>query len=51
MSPEEIYDKCEGCKRESAMDITLHLEYCSHCKRAYFTEFEQKIHKDLYEKL
>ena len=40
---------CEGCKREKSIDISEHLQYCTHCKRAYWFKEEQDVHEDLYE--
>lgn len=42
-------DECLGCKYNDSTDITIQLQFCSHCKRCYSTEFERDIHEDLYE--
>ena len=43
-------NECKGCKYENSTDIQIHLEKCTHCKRAYHQEEDREIHKDLYEK-
>lgn len=42
-------NECKGCKYENSTDIQIHLEKCTHCKRAYKHEEDREIHKDLYE--
>lgn len=41
-------NECNGCKYENSTDIEIHLEKCTHCKRAYHQEEDREIHKDLY---
>jgi hypothetical protein len=41
---------CEGCIYENSTDIRIHLEKCTHCKRAYSQQKDREIHKDLFEK-
>ena len=40
--------ECNGCKYENNTDIKVHLEFCTHCKRAYYSEDERDIHEDKY---
>lgn len=40
--------ECNGCKYENSTDIKVHLEFCTHCKRAYYSEDERDIHEDKY---
>lgn len=41
-------DECLGCVYEESDDIKVHLEYCIHCKRAYYSEEDRDIHEDRY---
>lgn len=43
-------DECEGCVRCHSTNICEYIEFCIHCKRAYYEPFERSIHADLYEK-
>lgn len=43
-------DECNGCVREDSTDICEHIEFCHHCRRAYYDPFERSIHADLYDK-
>lgn len=42
--------KCDGCKYDKSTDIVIHLEFCTHCERAYTSEKDREYHEDLYEK-
>lgn len=44
------YPDCDGCKYEDSNDIVIHMEFCLHCKRGYFSKEDQEIHEDLYVK-
>ena len=41
---------CDGCKYDKRNDISICLEKCSHCLRAYSLEEDKSINDDLYEK-
>ena len=41
-------NECQGCKYEESTDIKIHLEVCTHCKRAYQAEEDRDMHEDKY---
>lgn len=41
-------NECQGCKYEDSTDIKIHLEFCTHCKRAYQAEEDRDMHEDKY---
>ena len=41
-------DECLGCVYEGSDDIKVHLEYCTHCKRAYYSEEDRDMNEDRY---
>lgn len=43
-------DECKGCVSYESTDICEHIDFCMHCKRAYYEPFERSIHADLYTK-
>ena len=43
-------NECKGCKHEKSTDIGVHLEHCTHCKRAYSNDEDREMHEDLYVK-
>lgn len=47
MGPGSI-DECLGCVYEESDDIKIHLEYCSHCRRAYYDPDARELHEDKF---
>lgn len=41
-------DECLGCMYEESDDIRVHLEYCSHCSRAYYNEEDRELNEDKF---